>query len=275
LTGSSVGAAAVLGKPIEHSLSPILHRAAYHALELSEWRYDAIECDEAQLAELLLTSGPDVVGYSCTMPLKREVLRVATSASMQARAIGAGNTLLRIDDDWHADNTDWVGIAHSLSAAGVSTKGKVVVLGAGGTAQAALAALEDAAELTVLVREPARATDLLATAERLDLDIRVARMDQHGSLADADLIVSTLPAGAADPLASLPWRPDQALLDAVYAPWPTPLAAAVSAGGGVVVSGAAMLLHQAGRQVELMTGMAAPVRAMRAALLRAVPDAGV
>jgi shikimate dehydrogenase len=90
----------------------------------------------------------------------------------------------------------------------------------------------------------------------------------------ADLVVSTLPSGAADPLAAHSWRRAQAVLDVVYDPWPTPLAAAVAAANGTVVSGALMLLHQAAEQVELMTGRSAPVEAMRAALREAAPACG-
>jgi shikimate dehydrogenase len=270
-----VASAAVLGKPIAHSLSPVLHRAAYGALGLTDWRYDAIECDADDLAELLARSAADVVGYSCTMPLKREVLRVADSVSAQAIAIGAGNTLLRIDDIWFAENTDWLGISNALSERGVPVTGSVVVLGAGGTAQAALAALEDADQITVLVREPARAGELVEAAERLDVLVSIGRLDDVQPLREADVVISTLPAGAADPLAGHLWRSEQALLDAVYHPWPTALAGGFAESGGTVVSGAAMLLHQAARQVELMTGMPAPVAAMRAALLAAVPRCGV
>ncbi len=265
----------MLGKPIGHSLSPVLHRAAYRALGLAGWSYTAIECDEQGLAGLLAGSDEQVVGYSCTMPLKRQVLRVASSVSPEAAAIGAGNTLLRRDGGWHADNTDWIGIRDALAPTPIG--GAVTVLGAGGTAQAALAALSSLAgrsgveQVTVLVREPSRAGPLLASAQRLGLPVRVASLSERRHWLEADLIIATLPAGAADRFAGLPFRRDQALLDAVYHPWPTPLAAALAAAGATVVSGASMLLHQAARQVELMTGSAAPVEAMRAALLAAVP----
>ena len=266
--------AAVLGKPVGHSLSPVLHRAAYRALGLTGWRYTAIECDEPELAGLLARSGTDVVGYSCTMPLKRQVLRVATSASPAASAIGAGNTLLRTANGWHADNTDWIGIRDALAAASVPAAGRVVVLGAGGTAQAALAALTDGEpprQVQVLVREPGRAGELLATASRLALPVTVAPLADPQPWLAADLVISTLPAGAADGYAGWAFTAGQALLDAVYSPWPTPLAAAFTAAGAPVISGAAMLLYQAARQVELMTGSAAPVEAMRAALRAALP----
>lgn len=264
----------MLGRPVGHSLSPVLHRAAYRALGLDGWSYTAIECDEPGLAALLAGTGEDVVGYSCTMPLKRAVLAVADTLSPQARAIGAGNTLLRTAGGWHADNTDWIGIRDALAAQTIPVGGAVTILGAGGTAQAALAAVSGAGSVTVLVREPSRAGPLLATAERLDQRVTVAPLADPQPWLAADLILATLPPGAADRFAGLPFRADQALLDVVYDPWPTPLAAALAAAGAPVVSGAAMLLYQAARQVELMTGSAAPVEAMRAALRAAVPGCG-
>ncbi len=268
--------AAVLGKPIAHCLSPVLHRAAYAGLGLVDWHYAAIECAEADLPAVL-AEHPDAAGFSCTMPLKQAVLRVAGSASPMASAIGAGNTLLPTSDGWHAENTDWIGVRDALAERDLRPH-RVVVLGAGGTARAALAALPGASEVTVLVRSPARADELLAAAERLTaaglLSARV-RVRRLGDPVPADLLISTLPPGAADPLLSeLPIGAGCAVLDAVYAGWPTALARAALRAGAPVLSGAGMLLHQAARQVELMTGHAAPVAAMRAAMLAAAPDCG-
>ena len=271
--------AAVLGQPIGHSLSPVLHRAAYAALGLTGWRYEAIECAEDDLPRVL-AAYPDAAGFSATMPLKRTVLRVADRISPMAAAIGAGNTLLPLPgaSGWYADNTDWTGITDALAERGVVAE-RAVLLGAGGTAQAALAALAGTAELTVLVREPARAAELLAAAERLTVPVRLGRLADldpvTGPGRAAELLISTLPPGAADQLLPrLPLRAGLAVLDVVYAGWPTPLGAAALAAGATVVSGAAMLLHQAARQVELMTGRAAPVEAMRAAMRAAVPGCG-
>ncbi len=263
--------AGVLGSPIAHSLSPVLHRAAYADLGLTDWTYEARECDEDGLASVLAEADDDDVGYSCTMPLKRRALQVADAVSDVATAIGAANTLLHVEGQWFADNTDWLGVAGSLAEAGVAVTGRVVVLGAGGTAQAAIAALAGAEDVTVLVRDRSRVTELAATAERLERPVRFAALaDAEAELPAADLVISTLPAGAADTLAGASWRAGQSLLDAVYAPWPTALADRVLQAGGVVVGGAEMLLHQAVRQVELMTGLPAPVPAMRAALKEAV-----
>jgi shikimate dehydrogenase len=261
--------AAVLGRPIGHSLSPVLHRAAYAALGLSDWRYDPVECGEADLAGFVAGLGPEWAGLSLTMPLKRTVLALADEVSPLAAAVGAANTLVLRGGCRRAENTDVAGIAAALREAGVTEPTQAVLLGAGGTAQAALAALRDVGvpRPTVLVRDPARAADLGAAGERLGVRPAIRRWsDARTAAADAELVISTVPAGAADVLADLPWTPPTTVLDVVYAPWPTPLAAAAAAAGCRVVSGLAMLLHQAAAQVRLMTGQDAPVAAMRTAL---------
>lgn len=265
--------AAVLGRPIAHSLSPVLHRAAYAALGLTDWRYDPVECAEADLAEFLGRLGSEWVGLSLTMPLKRTVLTLADEVSALAREVGAANTLLLRRGCRRADNTDVAGISAALREAGVTGPAQVVLLGAGGTAQAALAALRELGvpRPTVLVRDPARAADLGAAGQRLGVRPAIRGWADAPAAADADLVISTVPAGAADALAALPWGPGTTLLDVVYAPWPTPLAAAAAAAGCRVVSGLAMLLHQAAAQVRLMTGQEPPVAAMRAALAAVAP----
>ena len=260
--------AAVLGRPVGHSLSPVLHTAAYAALGLADWSYTAVDCGAAELPGLLAGLGPDWAGLSLTMPLKRAALAVADSVHPLAEAVGAANTLVLAGGGRRAYTTDVAGIAEALREAGLTAPRSAVVLGAGGTAQAALAALcmLGLDEAVVLVRDPARAGELRAAADRLGVILDL-RDGLPGPVPAADLVISTLPAGAADRLEP---PAGAVVLDAVYAPWPTPFAAAAEASGGTVVSGLAMLLHQAAAQVELMTGRPAPVPAMRAALDAAV-----
>lgn len=263
--GARVGRAAVLGRPITHSLSPVLHRAAYAALGL-DWSYEAIDCGVAELPQVLAERA-DWAGFSCTMPLKRALLDVAAHVSERAAAIGSANTLLPGADGWTVDNTDAPGLLAALRETGVRAA-SATLLGAGGTAQAALAVLRPLGLDTcaVRVRDVARADELRAAAERLDVRVDVRALAEGDAAWDADILVSTLPAGAADPFAARVGRPDQVVVDVVYAPWPTQLAAAARHRGATVVGGAAMLLHQAALQVELMTGRPAPLPAMRAAL---------
>ncbi|MGZ4612510.1 MAG: shikimate dehydrogenase [Kineosporiaceae bacterium] len=259
--------AAVLGLPVRHSLSPTLHHAAYEALGLHGWRYERIECDESGLAGLVGGLGPEWVGLSLTMPLKRVALEVADEVSPLAAAVGAANTML-LDGGRRVDNTDVVGIAEALREAGIRRVDHAVVLGAGGTAQAVLAALGElgARTPTVIVRDLTRTGELRATAERLDVRPVVLAGLFEGPLPEADVVISTLPSGAADPLAAMPWRGRPVVLDVDYANWPSALATSALGAGCTVVSGLAVLLHQAAAQVRLMTGLAAPVEAMRAAL---------
>jgi len=277
--------AAVLGKPIGHSLSPVLHRAAYQALGLTDWTYDLVECDEAGLADYVRSRGPAWAGLSLTMPLKRTVLPLLDHLDQLAAATGGANTVVFRPEGRYGYNTDVQGIVDALTEAGCAGPasagpasagpGGVTILGGGATACSALAA---AAELgapgaDVVLRDPSRAGDLLATAGRLGLQLRLRPWEDLTSDAEvaAGLLIATVPAGAADAYAErvrLTHQAPPAVLDVVYHPWPTPLAQAAAAAGSAVVSGYAMLLHQAAAQVELMTGKPAPLEAMREAGMR-------
>jgi shikimate 5-dehydrogenase len=266
--------AAVLGSPIAHSLSPALHRAAHAALGLDDWTYQAIECGEADLASLVGSLGPEWAGLSLTMPLKRTVLPLLDRADPLVTVTGGANTVVFRPDGRHGYNTDVRGIVDALTESGAPAPETVTVLGAGATACSALAALPElgASEADVLVRDPSRAAALLATAARLRLRVRLRPFggEEDGAAQSPipGLLISTVPAGAADAFADRILATGQApaaVLDVVYAPWPTRLAQAASAAGAMVASGFAMLLHQAAAQVELMTGKPAPLEAMRAA----------
>ena len=270
--------AAVLGSPVAHSLSPVLHCAAYSALGLTGWTYERVECDAAALPGLVGGLDASWVGLSVTMPGKRAALEVATSASTRARRLGVANTLVRARDGWAADCTDVDGVAGALRAAGVAAPAsEAVLLGAGGTASAAVGALADlgTGAVTVVVREPGRAADTLAVARAYGMGERAVRFDEvaDGDLARATALVSTTPAGAVDEaladrlVGALP--PGAVVLDAVYHPWPTPLAAAAARRGLAVATGLDMLLHQAFGQVEQFTGRPAPRAVMHEALVRA------
>jgi len=261
--------AAVLGSPIAHSLSPALHRAAYAGLGLDDWTYEAVECDEAALAAFVTSRGPDWAGLSLTMPLKRTVLPLLDHVDPLAVIAGGANTVVFRPDGRYGYNTDVQGIVDALTEAGAPAPGSVTILGAGATACSALAALAElgAPAADVVVRDPSRAADLLAAAERLHVAVRLLPLTALTDDAPG-LLISTVPAGAADGYAGrirVTGRAPAAVLDVVYDPWPTPLAEAASAAGAIVANGFAMLLHQAAAQVELMTGKPAPLEAMRAA----------
>lgn len=266
--------AAVCGKPIAHSLSPVIHNAGYAAAGLTAWSYSAFECAESELAALLAGLGPEWAGLSLTMPLKEEGLRLATAATPVARAIGAANTLVRrADGTWHADNTDVPGMVRVLREAGLRAAPTITVLGGGGTARAALGAAAQlgAAEVTLVTRRPEVCAELAPVAEALGVTLAGCGWGEAADAFRADAVISTVPKGAADHLAgAIAWRPGTVLFDAIYDPWPTPLAADAAAHGVPVVSGLDLLLGQALSQFEQFTGVAAaPEAAMREALFAA------
>ncbi|MEU1871196.1 shikimate dehydrogenase [Streptomyces sp. NPDC019793] len=268
--------AAVLGSPIAHSLSPVLHRAAYTELGLADWTYDRFDVDEAALPGFFQELGSEWAGLSLTMPLKRAVIPLLDSISETAASVDAVNTVVfGADGSRTGDNTDIPGIVAALREHGIEKTETAAVLGAGATASSALAALARicTGEVAVYVRSAARADEMRGWARRLDVDVRIADWVDAEEALRAPLVVATTPAGATDALAAaVPERPST-LFDVLYDPWPTALAARWSAYGGAVVSGLDLLLHQAVLQVEQMTGRApAPLAAMRKAGERALAD---
>ncbi|WP_116203779.1 shikimate dehydrogenase [Amycolatopsis circi] len=268
--------AAVLGKPVAHSLSPVLHRAAFAALGLDGWTYDRVETDAAELPGFVDGLGPEWVGLSVTMPGKRAALDHADEVTSRAAAVGAANTLVRRPAGWLADCTDVDGVTGALRYAGgysPSASDQAVVLGAGGTAAAAVVGLAALGVPTVrlVVREPARAAETVDAAKRAGLDVDVLRWSEvdFAELADATaVLVNTVPPDAVVPHVAELSRVGS-VLDVIYHPWPTPLAEAVERRGGRLATGLDMLLHQAFGQAEHFTGQPAPREEMRAALREA------
>ncbi|MFG2799166.1 shikimate dehydrogenase [Streptomyces pseudovenezuelae] len=261
--------AAVLGKPIAHSLSPVLHRAAYEELGLTGWSYDRFEVDEAALPGFVERLGPEWAGVSLTMPLKRAVIPLLDGISDTAASVEAVNTVVFTEDGRRlGDNTDIPGMVAALRERGIEQVDSAAILGAGATASSALAALARicTGEVVAYVRSEARAAEMRQWGERLDVEVRTADWADAAEALRAPLVIATTPAGATDALAhAVPERP-AALFDVLYDPWPTELAARWSMIGGAVVSGLDLLVHQAVLQVEQMTGRTpAPVDAMRKA----------
>ena len=321
--GVVVHRAAVLGHPVAHSLSPTLHRAAYSALGLADWRYDAVDVTADQLAEYVTSLDETWTGLSLTMPLKQTVLPLLDHIEPLAAVVGAVNTVL-IDGAGArrtlvGANTDVYGIVSAvregfspsvnaegspkaavLLGAGATTDAVLAagartatvlaagartaaVLGAGATAASTLAALAQLGCPTpfVYVRSLGRIGPLMRAAHRMGVEPKFALLSAAADeLTGFDIVVSTLPAHAADPVAqalgaaaaasatSSAATPARAgvLLDVVYEPRPTALSVAWEQTGGVVVGGERMLLYQAIEQVRLMTGRIAPIDAMEQAL---------
>lgn len=262
--------AAVLGSPIDHSRSPILHNAGYRALGMSEWEYGRIECAENDLLKIVREADESYAGFSVTMPAKFAALKFADKATSRAQQIGSANTLVRTADGWLADNTDCDGIAGALRILlgnDLSTASHAVVIGGGGTARPALWALAKSGitDITIINRSD-RSAELAPLLEPLGVSFRFATFDSDLKAAShaTDVIVSTVPSAALVGYESdLGHAP---ILDVIYDPWPTPLTAAAAANGNLTVGGHVMLAHQAFGQFELFTKQPAPREAMWQAL---------
>lgn len=268
--------AAVLGSPIEYSLSPVLHAAAYRELGL-DWTYTAHQVEEDGLADFVAGLGPGWAGLSLTMPLKRAAVRVCEHLSPAARVVGGVNTIVfAADGTLQGDNTDVPGLVNALAEAGVTRLAAASVIGGGATAASAIAALAQICDgpVEAFVRSPERAGALLVVAEALDVDLRLRPWTEVGDGLGAPLVLATTPGGTTDAIAAeVPAHPGM-LFDVAYQPWPTALADRWAGVGGQVVSGLELLVHQAVLQLELMTGSPVPrydvVLAMRNAGLAAL-----
>ncbi|MCX4397866.1 shikimate dehydrogenase [Streptomyces sp. NBC_00264] len=261
--------AAALGSPIAHSLSPVLHRAAYAELGLDGWTYDRFEVDEATLPGFVQGLDSTWAGLSLTMPLKRAIIPLLDSVSETASSVEAVNTVVLTEDGRLAgDNTDIPGMIAALRERGVEKTESAAVLGAGATASSALAALSriSTGPVTAYVRSRERGDEMRGWGERLGVDVRIADWAEAEQALRSPLIIATTPAGATDGLiGAVPERPGT-LFDVLYEPWPTGLASAWTAHGGPVIGGLDLLVHQAVLQVEQMTGRSpAPLAAMRRA----------
>ena len=269
--------AAVIGSPIEHSLSPVIHRAAWAQLGIDGWEYHRLEQDTDSLPGFIAGLGADCAGLSVTMPCKQAVMPLLDVIDPLASAVGAVNTVVPSSGVLAGFNTDVTGIASAVrracSMAGCSVPSSALVLGARATASSALAGLGELGitASTVAARRFGGPGSVVAAASRLGVsieqvlwsDIEAVDRAAHG----VDLIISTLPASAADPLAErLRVREGQILLDVVYSPRDTALRRAFESAGGVVAEGTDMLVFQAGAQVQLMTGRSPDTGVMREAL---------
>lgn len=244
----------MLGHPVEHSLSPVLHAAAYAHLGL-DWHYGRHDVREHELAGFIDGLDRSWRGLSATMPLKEELYRLADVWDDAVSLTGAANTLLLADDGSRvARNTDVAGIERSLRDAGLETVHQAVIVGAGATARSVLVALDGVGMrgATIAVREPARASGLVELADTLGLDLDLVRLgDLEHVVEGADVVAWTLPNGVGlSQVLPFDARMTAVALDVTYHPWPGPLAAQWLEVGGSVASGRDMLLHQAVRQVR-------------------------
>jgi shikimate dehydrogenase len=269
--------AAVIGSPIEHSLSPVIHRAAWAQIGIDGWEYRRLEQDADSLPRFIGGLGGDCAGLSVTMPCKQAVMPLLDAIDPLASAVGAVNTVVPSSGILAGFNTDVTGIASAIrracSQADRVLPTSAVVLGARATASSALAALGELGIVTstVAARRFGGPGSVVAASSRLGVSIdQVLWSDRDAVLravSGADLVISTLPAGVADPLAEhMTVREGQILLDVVYSPRETALRSAFERNGGIVAEGTDMLIFQAAAQVQLMTGRAPKTDVMRGAL---------
>jgi len=261
----------VVGYPVRHSLSPLLHNTAFAALELN-WTSLAFEVAPGRVAGALEgVRALGLAGISVTMPHKAEVAALVDECTAVARALGAVNCVVNREGTLGGENTDGAGFLASLDrGAGFDPRGRrCLIIGAGGAARAVALALAGAgcADVAVLNRTAARADAVAALAGPVG---RVGRLDDEADVAQADLVVNATPVGMAGTQAENEgWLVPSSLLhqgqvvaDLIYTPRPTAWLAAAAEAGARTVDGLGMLVHQAAAQLELWTGLPAPVDRM-------------
>ncbi|MBP3087700.1 shikimate dehydrogenase [Corynebacterium sp. sy017] len=266
---------AVLGYPIEHSLSPIVHNAGYAALGLKNWHYDRYECTAEQLPGLVHSLSDSYQGFSVTMPAKFAALSFANTVSNRAQEIGSANTLVATENlGWYADNTDCEGIIGSLEQLGItrfSPGDRAVVIGGGGTARPTLWALAQLGinDVAVINRSD-KTAELLPLVERSATKFNMHSYDEDlGKICSgSSVIISTVPSAVVARYA--PQIVHAPLIDVIYDPAPTPLQELAYERAIPAVGGHVMLAYQAYSQFELFTGQQAPREVMFQALEQAL-----
>ncbi|MGH3459714.1 shikimate dehydrogenase [Aeromicrobium sp.] len=247
---------AVLGSPIAHSLSPVMHRVAYAELGL-DWSYEAVEVDESGLATFLAGLDADWRGLSLTMPLKRVALDLVDRCSEVATAVGAVNTIVLGPDEGRGtgDNTDVPGALAALREHGLDDLRTARIIGGGATATSIGHALATAGvtDLEIVVREVSKASATAEAARAAGAHVAVQSLEEP-FLEKVDIVVSTVPGEAVRSRLQELVRSARAVFDVAYEPWPGPIVTAAEQGGLPAVSGLDLLAHQAALQVQLMTG---------------------
>jgi len=272
--GASTHLAGVIGWPIGHSLSPVIHNAAYEALGL-DWVYVALPVAPGAVGPAL--SGLEALGFAganVTMPHKETVASSLEALSDDASLLRAVNTIHVTPSGLVGHNTDAPGFGRFLERdAGFDAAGTCALLfGAGGAARACALALAraGAARIVVALREPVRAAALIATLDDLDTAVEAVRFEDAPGTRP-DLIVNATPLGAHGEAVPLPpVGASTVAVDLLYRPASTPLQTEVRAAGGVAFGGLGLLLHQAALAIELWTGQPAPLEAMSAAALAVI-----
>lgn len=239
---------AVLGSPIAHSLSPLLHAIAYQHCGI-QGSYEAIEVGSGELSSFI--KGTQKNCLSLTMPLKEEALLIADEISETAKKISSGNTLFLRNNKWNLESTDVAGFEYSLKSHGITSLNSVLILGAGATARAAVAYLSGISEkIHVVNRNTARQASMDSSSS---IKIDYLPWGSTELINSADLIINTTPGNAGEDFLPSVSQPRGVLFEVLYNPWPTKLAQAWSSSGAKVIDGIELLIHQGISQVEIFS----------------------
>jgi shikimate dehydrogenase len=244
---------AVIGSPIEHSLSPKIHSAAYQFLGL-DWDYTGFEVKEDGLSSFLATTGSHLAGISVTMPLKNEAAAIATSSDSIVEKLGVANTLLKTQAGYSAYNTDVFGIQQALAGAWVEGMESIAILGAGATAQSALyaaSANSPDAKVAVYARDVSRTEAMSSLAASLGVTLEIRELSSFSN--SHNLTISTIPSSALDDLVA--GNKDGWFLNASYSSKDSTFTKQFRAERAV--AGETMLIWQAIAQIRIfLTGSA-------------------
>lgn len=245
---------AVVGSPIQHSLSPAMHQAAYRELGLNG-DYQAIEVGAGGLQHFLARRDASWRGLSVTAPLKHEAAAAASVQSPDVKKLGVANTLVRVETGWEASNTDVPGAISALAAVGVTAIDSVRIYGAGATAVSMAYAVSKlgATRLELRVRDRGRALETATFAEHLGMSTDISNISTEPT-STVDLVITTVPVQAVSGLEHSITSTAHAVFEVVYDPWPTPVMVSAQQDGTPLVTGLDLLAHQAALQLTAMTG---------------------
>jgi len=269
----------VIGDPIEHTLSPTIHNAAFQELKIN-YLYLAFRVKPAEVVNAVNgMRALNIRGLNVTMPHKSAVVKHLDRVDLSAQIVNSVNTILNKENLLFGFNTDGVGALKALKENGVEPKGrKVLLLGAGGAARAiAYALAKEADEIAVLNRTVKPAQALAKVLERaLNKKVTVGTLSHSDialNLSDSDILVNATSMGMkpnvdVSPVPSTLLRPDLAVMDIVYNPLETKLAKEAKTAGAKVINGVEMLIYQGAASLELWVGKSAPVEVMRQAALK-------
>ena len=255
--------AAVLGSPISHSLSPLLHHRAYELLKI-DGEYSAIDTPEDNLMDFLSNSLTQLwAGFNLTMPLKERVFDSAlVHFDELSTRIRSANTLIRSKDGYEATSTDATAFDRFLANFPVD---RVALIGGGGTARAAVSALASRSRsIDLILRTPSRSDPIKAIAPSVEIDV----LDMTTPLKEYDLIINTTPVGVADIFAQRLDSADGLYFESLYNPLPTELSFAWNELGGKSMNGIDLLVEQALDAIHLMTKVDFDYSVMRQDLLK-------